>query len=697
MFRRYPIDFVAGFHPAQPLIQLWALRCMVHLIPANKMQKIARGNLPEVLAVGLGLMPGDQDEDDSSLTYPRIREQLLSRLDALEADLDAGRIETRYCKGLHPLAHALGLDATESCLLQFASAINLELVLREAIGLINTMDRRLVIQLLGVVLGLDPANVKTALSRQGVLARSGVLSLCTRDSLDVDCMFDMLNHELPGLLLEADTQLGDVLKTVIQEATRPTLSLADFPHLQPQLGQTLAYLRHVSSERMVGVNILLYGPPGTGKTELVKVLARELGVPLYEVSASDSDGEPSRTHRRMASLMLSQSCLSQTPSLLLFDEVEEVFQGGYRYHDGTPQPKAWVNQRLETNAVPTVWVTNSIEYLDPAYARRFDVVMEVPVPPEAQRKKVILSAAGNFLDSTTLHALSEHTALSPALVARAARVAKTLTDAPQGLAGASATMLNLVNQTLRVQGLSPVNQGTPGDIGLHYSLGHLNPDIPLDGLLAALNKHPHGRFCLYGPPGTGKSALVRWLAKQLNKPLLLRRASDLLSQWVGGNEKNIAQAFQEAIQQEAVLLIDEVDTFLQPRQNAVRGWEASMVNEMLTQLESFQGLMFATTNLMQGMDAAAMRRFDVKVNLRAPTADQLHGLLAQVVQGLALEAPSVETCQHLAKLSVTPGDVAAVVRRQAFVPLYTQATLLDALVAEARFKPESPGQTMGFL
>jgi hypothetical protein len=51
----------------------------------------------------------------------------------------------------------------------------------------------------------------------------------------------------------------------------------------------------------------------------------------------------------------------------------------------------------------------------------------------------------------------------------------------------------------------------------------------------------------------------------------------------------------------------------------------------------------------------------------------------------------------LAKLSVTPGDVAAVVRRQAFVPLYTQATLLDALVAEARFKPESPSQTMGFL
>jgi SpoVK/Ycf46/Vps4 family AAA+-type ATPase len=219
----------------------------------------------------------------------------------------------------------------------------------------------------------------------------------------------------------------------------------------------------------------------------------------------------------------------------------------------------------------------------------------------------------------------------------------------------------------------------------------------LEPLLVALQNTPTGRFYLFGPPGTGKTAFVRWVAQQLGRPLMVRRASDLMSKWVGGNEKNIATAFTHASLDGAVLLIDEVDTFLQPRQNAVRGWEASMVNEMLTQMETFHGVFFATTNLMQRMDAAAMRRFDVKVHFRAPTATQLQALLAHVTQTMQLEHPSLAACQRLAKLGITPGDLATVVRRARYVQPATTAALLAAVEAEGQFKPEAGNHPMGFI
>lgn len=124
--------------------------------------------------------------------------------------------------------------------------------------------------------------------------------------------------------------------------------------------------------------------------------------------------------------------------------------------------------------------------------------------------------------------------------------------------------------------------------------------------------NPSARSCLYDPPGTGKTAYGYWLAEQLNKPIILKRESDLLGSYVGENERQIA-AFRQAEQQKAVLMIDEVDSFLMDGRSAKQSWEVSMVNEMLTQMESFSGGGIASTNLMDGLDQVALRRFDLKV------------------------------------------------------------------------------------
>ena len=71
-----------------------------------------------------------------------------------------------------------------------------------------------------------------------------------------------------------------------------------------------------------------------------------------------------------------------------------------------------------------------------------------------------------------------------------------------------------------------------------------------------------GTNCCYGPPGTGKTAWAAWLAEELDMPLLLKQGSDLLNRYVGGTEQNIAQAFEQAKADNALLVLDEVDTFL---------------------------------------------------------------------------------------------------------------------------------------
>ena len=86
--------------------------------------------------------------------------------------------------------------------------------------------------------------------------------------------------------------------------------------------------------------------------------------------------------------------------------------------------------------------------------------------------------------------------------------------------------------------------------------------------------------------------------------------------WVGGSEKNIAKAFSEAEKRGAILVLDEVDSFLQDRSGANMSWEVSQVNEMLTQMESFEGIFIATTNFMDTLDRASIRRFDMKVEFK---------------------------------------------------------------------------------
>jgi SpoVK/Ycf46/Vps4 family AAA+-type ATPase len=218
-----------------------------------------------------------------------------------------------------------------------------------------------------------------------------------------------------------------------------------------------------------------------------------------------------------------------------------------------------------------------------------------------------------------------------------------------------------------------------------YRIGWLNTDADMYLVLEHLSAGADARFCFYGAPGTGKTAFARHAAEQAGLPLVERRASDLLSKWVGESEQNIAWAFQEAKLEGAILLIDEVDSFLQSRSGANHSWEVSMVNELLTQMEEFGGTLICCTNLMDGVDEAAFRRFDVKIQFRPLTYEQAAGMLGEM--GVKVDEVSAHQLRKIPLL--TPGDFAAVQRRFQFLSKGpTAQTILAELQKEVAYKKD---------
>jgi transitional endoplasmic reticulum ATPase len=103
--------------------------------------------------------------------------------------------------------------------------------------------------------------------------------------------------------------------------------------------------------------------------------------------------------------------------------------------------------------------------------------------------------------------------------------------------------------------------------------------------------------------------------------LIQKRASDLLSMWVGGTEKAIAAAFTQAEDSDAILLLDEADSIFLNREHSQYSWERSQTNELLTRMEAYSGVLVCCTNLLKNLDSAVLRRFAFKVAFQPLTEE----------------------------------------------------------------------------
>jgi SpoVK/Ycf46/Vps4 family AAA+-type ATPase len=125
----------------------------------------------------------------------------------------------------------------------------------------------------------------------------------------------------------------------------------------------------------------------------------------------------------------------------------------------------------------------------------------------------------------------------------------------------------------------------------------------------------------HGPSGTGKTLAAEAIATRLRMPLLAVDLSLVVSKYIGETEKNLARVFNAAEGFAALLFFDEADALFGKRtgvQDAHDRYANIEVNYLLQRLEAFEGLALLSTNLLQGMDEAFLRRFDQLVAFRRP-------------------------------------------------------------------------------
>lgn len=673
-----------------PRVRQWILTL---LVPLGGMFTYASDDI-----VSDALLQALFDFDDPDIELSKAELHSLLRKEYRKCSNISARLPDVLQSNVAQLAKLVDLDSVERCILEFAIALSMDARLTDAADLLGDLNTAKMFYSLTKLLNCPENEIRTALSRDGTLMRTGIFSLGNFDDGFLTHKLRVLSVSFADTLYCGAVSPQALLRDEIRKSAPAQLKLKDYPSLSEHLDILLPYLAHSVQQRSTGVNILLHGQPGTGKTELARLLAKLNHCQLYEVASEDSDGDSVTSQYRLNAYRAAQHFFASNDSMLVFDEVEDVFS-----EDANPfiqktalasKNKAWINLMLEHNSIPTIWISNSINRMDPAFVRRFDFVIEVPLPSQEQRIKLLKRYSKGLLDKKNLQGLAEQEYLSPAVIERAAHV---VTSIAAKLENPAQAMQLLIDSTLKSQGYSTAQPAKKQATAQLYDPSFISADVDLAALTDGLTAHPNARLCLYGPPGTGKTAYGHWLAKQLGKPLLLKRASDLLGAYVGENEQNIAKAFKQAEEEQAVLMIDEVDSFLSDRRGAQRSWEVSMVNEMLTQMESFSGIFIASTNLMDGLDQAALRRFDLKAKFDFLSTEQVWKLFICHCKQLDLPHRKKALPQQLAALEyLTPGDFAAVARMSRFNPLQSAEAFIQSLASEISHKEQNKKLKFGF-
>jgi len=391
------------------------------------------------------------------------------------------------------------------------------------------------------------------------------------------------------------------------------------------------------SNRSNRCNILLYGAPGTGKTSFARSVVKKSGRAAFEVMQGDDNGKNMRSEARMIGIQVCNEQEDPAESIIIIDEADELLRGGpsslgmfnFDFIGGKSTEKGVTNSILDDMKIPAIWISNApIEAMDESVRRRFDYSICFERLNNAQRLAIWrnlvekhnlggLISASMIEDYASKYETSaggistvlENVARMNPAAGEVAELVAALMKPHCMLMGVKERGRFLPAKDYSLDGLNIKGKGkvSPGRM-VKAVRNYLDADFS-----AAGEDRPRMNILLFGPPGTGKSEFVKYLGRELDRKVLVMRGSDLLSKWVGESEQNIAKAFRQAEAEHAMLFFDEVDGLLQDRSNAHAGWEVTQVNELLQQMEDFNGVMIAATNFSCNLDPATMRRFTFKL------------------------------------------------------------------------------------
>ncbi|MBR1907549.1 ATP-binding protein [bacterium] len=479
-----------------------------------------------------------------------------------------------------------------------------------------------------------------------------------------------------------------MVDTLLGKPEKSTLTLKDYSHMEKETNKVISILKSAVKKKTKGINILLYGDCGTGKSELSKLIPNVCKIPVYIVITENKNGIEAKREERLADLNSKQQILSKTGNAcLLFDEAEDILNRGWL--DNGTASKGYLNKLLENVGCPVIYTTNNISQVDPAFLRRMTYAVEFSELDESARLNIwnkVVRKNKLKVSKIKIKELSENYDVSPSIIANAVETTKMIDGNENDFEDFIESVAKVVQKKRDVK--EEKKEETP--LG-NYDIRLVNADMDMEDLTEKIKQSSKMNFslCLYGPPGSSKSSYIRYLAKQLGCEVLFKRASDLISPYVGQTEINIAECFKQAHEEHKFLIFDEADSFLMDRSNAVRSFEYSMVNEMLTQMETADFPFACTTNLIDCLDEACKRRFTFKLKMDFLKPQQAN---------LAMETFFEIKNANLNIQGLTAGDFATVKKKCDFLNITDVHTISKMLQEEVHLKkiPELKKNTIGF-
>ena len=530
----------------------------------------------------------------------------------------------------------------------------------------------------------------------------------------LDCKAKLRRYNCVDEDFDFNTQLFEFLNGV----TDQPLSNTYFKHCKDEVLPWEFYgnlaikhgemIRNLLKSSDGSVNILLYGAPGTGKTSFARTLAQELGKKCFQIAQDtrERDRSACTPEFRFAALQICDKQIDPANSLIIVDEADDMLQGNSSF-GGLPfffggmksgsGDKGMLNDVLDNIKTPTIWITNTpAEALDESSRRRFDYSVRFEPLNAVQRKNIWQNnikkmEMQSLVNDQMAEMFSCRYNVNAGIITKVLGNIKKLTSSPAEVNDLVEKLMaqhcELLNITVSDDKLLPAKD---------YSLDGLNikGDIELEKIVAAVRKfqtepagnspdRPRMNLLLSGPPGTGKTEFVKYLGSVLGSKVSVRMGSDLLSMYVGGTEYNIKAAFAQAEAEHTILFLDEIDGLVQNRERANRSWEVTQVNELLHQMENFNGIMIGATNFVQNLDPAIMRRFTFKLGF-----DYLdnYGKLTFFSRMFHSRLTVAERRRLEAIENLTPGDFRTVRQSLYYLDEVSNSARLSALEQESRMK-----------
>lgn len=600
-------------------------------------------------------------------------------------------------KNLKWLQRRFSLSKTEVLILTLVFLSQKDQIFQNLLAEFSNLTAPQTIRLISRLVGSNEITTRQVLDHDAKLGQLGILksklyedgALHTRFVI-VEHIFDYLSSDQLGLAHFSE----DMVRSSFAE-----LQLSDFPHMLDDVDDLKTFIAQVCEQKVTGINILIHGPDASGKTQFVRSMADSLNLALYETSSAPI--KKISLEGRLQSILRAQHLLQgEKNALLLVDDFQNLldidssdsFLGACN-----PYAKRFINNNIGKNKLPTIWVTNRLDIFNYRDMARFSFCLQFKKPTRAMRQDflrkklsgltfseswVIKTAMKENIPFETLEKISQFTKLICQ--------SKNESNAEE-----------IFEKALRksTQYLS-TNQGG-GLVGFdieNYSSEFINADTDLHDVCESLRNHSEARLCLSGPPGCGKTAYAYYLSYLLEKPVISKKASDILGRYLGDTEQNLAGSFLDAKNSDAILLLDEVDGLLTNRKDAIRSWEISMVNELLTQIDTYKGLLIVTTNLFDKIDSAAMRRFDLKVTFDYLSPGQIAKLWDAYAPRFGLDFNENIRINSLKIKGLTPGDFKNIERQSKFLPVKNSIDFFNRLTKEVSFKKDHGiNKSIGFL